>query len=142
MHRLQRALAPWTALACLVTSSCGLSTEPVVFQDFQWLAVENATEVTEGMDAAAFAGDVALLGQLRTPTVCFRLSGNFTRDGSALTVRVSAQASNSATCGNTPGGYQYTAAIRGLDRGDYTLRVIHSVAGLGDKKYSKPIAIR
>lgn len=142
MQRLNRAFAPSTVLVLLMMSGCGLSTAPVAFQDFQWLAVENANDVVEGMDAAAFGGDVAVLGQLKTPTLCFKLSGSFDRNGSSLTVRVAAQPSNAATCSNTPGGYQYTAAIRGLDRGDYSLRVVHSIVGGAANEYSKPIAVR
>ena len=142
MRRLTRTLLPWIAASLLASSGCGLSTEPVALQDFQWLAIENANDVTEGMDAAAFGGDVALLGQMKTPTLCFKLNADFDRNASTVTVHVTAQQSTSTTCSSTPGGYQYTAAIRGLEKGDYTLQVIHSVPGAGDKAYTKTISIR
>jgi hypothetical protein len=141
MQRLSRGL-PWIAAALLAVSGCGLSTEPVAFQDFQWLAIENANDVTEGMDAAALGGDIALLGQMKTPTLCFRLNADFDRNASTLTVHVTAQQSSSPNCGATPGGYQYTAAIRGLERGDYTVQVIHTVQGGTDKSFSKSISVR
>jgi hypothetical protein len=141
MQRLSRGL-PWIAAALLAVSGCGLSTEPVAFQDFQWLAIENANDVTEGMDAAALGGDIALLGQMKTPTLCFRLNADFDRNASTLTVHVTAQQSSSPNCGTTPGGYQYTAAIRGLERGDYTVQVIHTVQGGTDKSFSKSISVR
>jgi hypothetical protein len=142
MQRLSRGLAPWIAAALLASSGCGLSTEPVALQDFQWLAIENANDVVEGMDAAALGGDVALLGQLKTPTLCFRLNADFDRTATTVTVHVTAQQSTSTTCASTPGGYQYTAAIRGLEKGDYTLQVIHSVPGTADKAFSKTLNIR
>jgi hypothetical protein len=142
MQRLSRGLWPLIAGVLLASSGCSLSTEPVVLQDFQWLAIENANDVVEGIDAAALGSDVALLGQMKTPTLCFRLNASFDRNGSMLTVRVTAEQSTSSTCVQTPGGYQYTAAIRGLEKGDYTLQVIHSVPGAGAQNYTKPISIR
>ena len=142
MKRLTRGLAPWIGAVLLASSGCSLSTEPVAFQDFQWLAIENSNDVTEGMDAAALGGDIALLGQLKTPTLCFRLNADFDRSASTLTVHVTAQQSTSPNCGTTPGGYRYTAAIRGLEKGDYTLQVIHTVQGSTDKSFSKTISVR
>lgn len=142
MKRVNRGWVIGIAAVLLAASGCTLATEPVVFQDFQWLAIENASSVTEGMDAAEFGGDVALLGQMKTPSLCFKLNADFDRDGSALIVRVAAQQSDSPNCAATPGGYQYTAAIRGLGKGDYTVRVVHSVPGGADKEYSKTITVR
>ncbi len=142
MPRTRNRVAPLMAVLLLAVSGCSLSTEPVVFQDFQWIALENANQVVEGMDAAVFAGDVALLGQMKTPTLCFRLSGRLERGDKTLTVRVTAEPNNSQTCGNAPGGYQYTAAIRGLDSGEYTLNVVHAVSGATDKQYSKTLVIQ
>lgn len=141
MLRLNRRLAPLMFVALLGTAGCDLTTAPVVFQDFQWLMVENANDVIEGIDAAAFGGDVALLGQLRTPTRCFKLSAHFDHNGSSLAVHIAAEPTNAPTCDSAPGGYQYTAAIRGLDAGDYTLRVTHSVPGSPDKEYTKSISV-
>jgi hypothetical protein len=130
------------SVALVGLSGCGLSTEPVQLQDFQWLAVDNPNEVTEGMDAAAFQGDVALLGQLKTPTLCFRLTSALDVTPPTVVVRITAQQNDSPNCGKQPGGYQYTVAIRGLDDGDYTLRVIHSVPGSPDKEFSKSVSVR
>lgn len=138
---MTRRLAPLFALALSTTIfGCGLSTEPVVFQDFQWIALDNASAVMEGMDAAAFAGDVALLGQMKTPSLCFKLLGKLDRGDKTLTVRVTAEPNNSPNCGNAAGGYQYTAAIRGLERGQYTLNVIHVVSG-AEKQFTKTLII-
>ncbi len=142
MRDVSRRLAVGLTLVLLSNSGCDLTTEPVAFQDFQWLAIENPNEVVEGIDAAALGGDIALLGQLKTPSLCFRLTADFERDGSVLTVRVTAQQSTSPNCSSTPGGYQYTAAIRGLDDGDYTLQVIHLVPGSSGKAYTKSVSVR
>jgi hypothetical protein len=141
MRRIGRAvLVLATALAG--ASSCGITTEPVQLQDFQWIAIDKPQDVIEGMDAAAFQGDVAVLGQMKTPTLCFRLSGSLDVNGSTATIHINAEQSSSPNCGNSPGGYQYTAAIRGLNDGDYTVRVIHSVPGIADKEFTKTITVR
>jgi hypothetical protein len=123
-------------------SGCDITTEPVQLQEFQWLAVDNPSDVVDGMDAAAFQGDVALLGQMKTPTLCFRLTSALDVVAPTVTVRITAVPSDSPNCGNQPGGYQYTAAIRGLDDGDYTVRVIHTVPGIADKQFTKSVSVR
>jgi hypothetical protein len=140
MGRTHRTLLSLSVALGLL--GCGLSTEPVQLQDFQWLAVDNPSTVIDGMDAAAFQGDVAVLGQLRTPTLCYRLTSSLTVAAPTVTVRIIAQQNDSPNCGNQPGGYQYTAAIRGLDDGDYTVRVIHSVPGSPDKEFTKAVSVR
>ena len=63
-------------------------------------------------------------------------------NGATVNVRINAERCDSPNCGSTPGGYQYTAAIRGLNDGDYTVRVIHSVPGSGDKEFTKAVSVR
>ena len=137
-----RMLLP-VALAALVASAgCHLVTEPSRLQDFQWIAVENPSEVQEGIDAVAFAGDIDLLGQMKKPTLCFKLEADFDRNGSTLTVHVNARSSQSANCDQQAGGYRYTALLRGLGSGKYTLHVVHSVPGVADREFSKDLEIR
>jgi hypothetical protein len=141
MQRSKRTLLS-LSVALLALSGCGLSTEPVQLQDFQWLAIDNPNNVIDGMDAAAFQGDVAILGQIKTPTLCFKLTNALDVVGSTVTVRIMAEARDLPNCGNQPGGYQYTAAIRGLNDGDYTVRVIHAVPGSADKEFTKSVSVR
>jgi hypothetical protein len=142
MRLFRRGLASWIMAGVVVAAGCKLSTEAVALQNFEWQAIERANDVTEGMDAAELGGDVAVLGQLKTPTLCFSLKATFEQSRSTLTLRIAAQQTSSSTCSTTPGGYQYTAAIRGLAAGDYTVRAIHSVPGSADKEYTKAIKVR
>jgi len=140
--QMSKIRVAFAVAAALAGSACDVSTAPAYLQDFQWIAVERPSDVVEGMDVAAFQGDLALLGQIKTPTLCFRLVGNIAVNAPTVTVRITAEQANAPNCGNTAGGYQYTAAIRGLDGGDYTVRVIHSVPGSPDKEYSKSVSVR
>ena len=137
MPRINRTF--WM-FALIAASACHTLTEPNALQDFQWMAVDNAAEITEGIDAAVFFGDISMLGQLKTPTLCFKPVADFTRDGSALTVRVTAQPTSGSTCPSTPGGFRYTALLRGLGSGSFTLHVIHAVNGT-EAEYTENLEI-
>lgn len=137
---LTLGMLPWMMLA-LGTACAGVSDRNPL-QDFQWIAVDNPNDIHEGIDAAAFSGDIDLLGQIRTPTLCYNLNADFDRSGSDLTVHVTAKSTNSSNCNKTPGGFQYTALLRGLGSGSYTLHVIHTVAGGTETSYSKTLEIK
>jgi len=139
---LTRGTLPWMMLALGTAAACGSVTEARPLQDFQWIAVDNPNDVHEGIDAAVFAGDIDLLGQISTPTLCFNLAADYGRSGSDLTVHVTAKSTNSSNCTKTPGGFQYTALLRGLGRGSYTLHVIHTVSGGAETSYSKALEIQ
>jgi hypothetical protein len=130
------------APALLAVSGCDLVTTPDLLQDFDWVAVENPDNIQEGIDAAVLAGDVQFLGQLRTPSLCYKLSADFNREGQTLNIRVDAASSNSPTCAQSSGGFRYTGALRNLGSGSYTFRVIHAVAGQTEKVYTKSLEIR
>jgi hypothetical protein len=129
-------VAALAAIASVATIGCHVITEPSTLRDFQWVAVEHPDEVTEGIDVAAFAADIDLLGQLKTPTLCYNLVATFDRSGSDLTIHVDAKTSAAPNCQKTPGGYRYTAALRGLGSGSYTVHVVHTVEGVGLMTFS------
>lgn len=120
---------------------CGSFTDPrPIVDEFAWEAVENPNNVQEGVDAAAFLGDISFLGQFRTPTLCFSLKQNIEKSGSTVTLRIDATSSGSTTCAQTPGGFRYTGVIRNLESGTYTLRVIHAVTGMPPQEYTKTVS--
>jgi hypothetical protein len=136
---LVRSIA--SMLVLLAVAGCGV-TEPNPLEDFRWIAVENADEVTEGIDAAPFFGDINVLGQFKTPTLCFNVDSDFERNGSTLTIRVTARPSNATNCQRTPGGYRYTAVLRRLGSGTYTLRVVHAVSGAAEREFTETVELR
>lgn len=81
--------------------------------------------------AEAAAGGATVRGVMSTPNPCHRLSGAVERAGSTVTLRVSATADPDVMCIASIGSIPYTAAIRGLPAGSYTLRVVHTYPGTG-----------
>lgn len=128
-------------VAMLALGGCEVLTEPKPLEEFEWIGVQNQSEVQEGIDAAVFFGEINLLGQFKTPSLCFNVIPTFGQSGSTLTLRVDAKSTNSANCAQVPGGFRYTGVIRRLGRGTYTLRIIHGVPGQPDKEYSKTVTI-
>ncbi|HET6679609.1 MAG TPA: hypothetical protein VFG84_00285 [Gemmatimonadaceae bacterium] len=129
------------ALALLAVVGCDLSTGPSPSNEFAWSVVENAAEARDAMDAAAFAGDVNILGQLTTPTLCYNLASNFIRNGASLTLRVTANSSSATNCDQSAGGLRYTAVFRNAGRGEHPLLVVHSVPGFPDREYTDTLTI-
>jgi hypothetical protein len=130
-----------TALAVMAGGACDLVTDPPPLEDFNWVAVDNVDEIQEGIDAAVFFGEINLLGQVRTPSLCYSLSADFHRTGSDLTVEVTAKSTDSHNCSQEPGGFRYTAVLRHLGPGDYTLHVIHRVPGTDPQEYTEELTI-
>lgn len=129
------------AFLLLATVGCDLNTGPSPSNEFAWSVVENPAEARDAMDAAAFAGDVNILGQLTTPTLCYNLSSNFIRNGASLTLRVTAISSNAPNCDQSAGGLRYTAVFRNAGRGEHPLLVVHSVPGFPIREYTDTLTI-
>jgi hypothetical protein len=80
--------------------------------------------------ATGGAGTVTVSGTVSTPNPCHALSGTATRDGSTLTLIVTAR-SNAEMCIQSIGSIGFDATIRGVPAGSYTLRVVHTYPGSG-----------
>ncbi len=80
--------------------------------------------------ATGGTGTVAVRGTISTPNPCYALSGTAAREGSTLTLTVSAR-SNAEVCIQVIGTLGYDATLRGVPAGSYTLRVVHTYAGTG-----------
>lgn len=80
--------------------------------------------------ATGGTGTVTAHGTISTPNPCHDLSGTAARDGSTLTLTVSAR-SNAEMCIQSIGTLGYDATLRGVPAGSYTLRVMHSYGGTG-----------
>lgn len=84
-------------------------------------AVPDQTATAEGA-----AGGAVVQGTMATPTPCHRLNGVVQRSGETVTLTVSATADPDAMCIQSIGSIPYTATVRGLPAGSYTLRVLHT----------------
>jgi hypothetical protein len=128
--------------ALLTASGCSAFTEPKPLEEFEYIAVANPADVQEGVDAAPFFGEINLLGQFKTPSLCFTLSPSFRQDGSTLNLTVEAKPTNSSNCENVPGGFRYTGVLRHIDAGQsYTLHVTHVVPGSANQEFSIDITL-
>ncbi|HEY0151200.1 MAG TPA: hypothetical protein VGB92_04320 [Longimicrobium sp.] len=80
--------------------------------------------------ATGGTGTVAVRGTISTPNPCFALSGTATREGSTLTLTVSAR-STADMCIQSIGTLAFDATLKGVPAGSYTLRVVHTYGGTG-----------
>jgi hypothetical protein len=135
-----RMTAVLTGLFALAVG-CDLVTDPDPLEEFHWGPVENGAELTEGMDAVGVFGEIQMLGQIRTPTLCYGLEPDFERDGHKLTLRVTAESTDAPNCAEEPGGFRYTGVLRHLDGGTYEFRAIHIVPELGTQEFTVNITL-
>lgn len=88
-------------------------------------------EPNEAGDAATGgAGTVTVSGTVSTPNPCHVLSGAAAREGSTLTLTITAR-SNAEMCIQSIGTLGFDATLRGVPAGSYTLRVVHAYPGTG-----------
>jgi len=80
--------------------------------------------------ATGGTGTVTVRGTIDTPNPCYALSGTAAREGSTLTLTVTAR-SNAEVCIQSIGTLGFDATLRGVPPGSYTLRVVHSYGGTG-----------
>ncbi len=80
--------------------------------------------------ATGGAGTVTVGGTVSTPNPCHTLSGAAAREGSTLTLTVTAR-SNADMCIQSIGSLGFDATLRGVPAGSYTLRVVHTYPGSG-----------
>ena len=88
-------------------------------------------EPNEAGDAATGgAGTVTVSGTVSTPNPCHVLSGAASREGSTLTLTLTAR-SNAEMCIQSIGSLGFDATLRSVPAGSYTLRVVHTYPGSG-----------
>jgi hypothetical protein len=85
----------------------------------------------QGATAAAGSGQIAIRGTMQTPNPCYKLSAALERSGQTLSVRVTGRADPDAMCIQSIGMLPYTATLRGVGPGAYTVRVIHTYPDTG-----------
>ncbi len=140
MHHRVRATFAWVAVL-LVAAGCSSSTDPEVVTDFQWTEADPTT-LQEGIVATAALGELFVLGQVATPTRCYKLDFDLGKSGSRLNLRIKATASTTPNCDQNPGAYRYTLAIYNLKSGTYELRAVHDVAGGQERAFTATVTIR
>jgi hypothetical protein len=80
--------------------------------------------------ATGGTGTVAVRGTISTPNPCYGLGGTAAREGSTLTLTVTAR-STAEVCIQSIGTLAFDATLRGVPAGSYTLRVVHTYGGTG-----------
>jgi hypothetical protein len=107
------------------------STGAQVKLEFQQGQGGSSTGGEQGATATAGSGQIGIRGTMETPTPCHKLSGELQQQGRTLSVRVVAQADPDVMCIQSIGSIPYTATLRGVAPGAYTVRVIHTYPGTG-----------
>lgn len=77
------------------------------------------------------AGGITVRGTLSAPNPCQRLSAEVDADGGEVVLRVLARSDPDAMCAQVIASLGYTAEVRGLAPGTYTLRVVHAYPDSG-----------
>lgn len=139
LNRLPTAVVATAAF--LAITGCGSITNPARLEVFDWGEVEDPSSIEEGIDATVAFGELFVLGQLNTPSKCYRLTATFDRNDSRATLRIRGELANQ-NCGPGIGGFRYTATIRNLASGTYDLRVIHDVDGAQTQEFTESVEIR
>jgi hypothetical protein len=99
--------------------------------EFQQGQGGSSTGGEQGATATAGSGQIAIRGTMQTPNPCHKLSGELQQQGRTLSVRVVAQADPDAMCIQSIGSIPYTATLRDVAPGTYTVRVMHTYPGTG-----------
>ena len=73
---------------------------------------------------------IPVSGTVSTPNPCHVLSGAAAREGSTITLTVTAR-SNAEMCIQSIGSLGFDATLRAVPAGSYTLRVVHTYPGSG-----------
>ncbi|MGD8277911.1 MAG: hypothetical protein PVH00_07785 [Gemmatimonadota bacterium] len=126
----------------LAVAGCGSLTEPQLLTDFEWGEVDDPATVQPGIQTAVVLGELYVLGQMQTPTRCYRLTKDFDQSGSRLTLKVTAAGSNTANCNVSQGGYRYTLVVHNLKFDTYDLRVTHAIEGGQDGHFADTVTVR
>ena len=85
----------------------------------------------QGATATAGERRISIQGTVQTPNPCFKLSGDLQRSGQVLTVQVTGRADPDGMCIQSIGALPYTATVRGVAPGTYTVRVVHAYPDTG-----------
>lgn len=107
------------------------STGAPVKLEFQQGQGGSASGGEQGATATAGSGQIAIRGTMQTPNPCYKLSGELQQQGQTLSVRVVGQADPNVMCIQSIGSVPYTATLRDVAPGTYTVRVMHTYPGTG-----------
>jgi hypothetical protein len=90
----------------------------------------SSTPDQDSAHASAEGGRVKVEGSVTTPTPCYDLAGEASREGRTVTLTVEARRKEGG-CIQMIAAFGYQAAVRGLPAGSYALVVRHAYPGVG-----------
>jgi hypothetical protein len=126
----------------LLGAACDSVTGLDALGSFSWGELDEGTVAEEGIDVTGVLGEIFVLGELTTPTRCYRLTAEADRDGDRVTLRVDANSTGTDNCNTVQGNYRYTAVIRNLPPATYQVRAVHAVSGGETLEFSDTISVR
>lgn len=130
------------AVAALVLAlpGCDDLTSPETLGQFTWSELEGVP-VEESTDIVVIGRDVLVIGQLTTPSACYRLLPHLTEGGSRMTLRIEARNEQTPNCAARTGSYRYQATLNQVDRGTTELLIVHDVDNGDRTEFTHPIDI-
>jgi hypothetical protein len=116
-------------------------TNPVDLDEFRWSPMPNPEALVPKVEATSALSILYIQGLVHTPSPCYRLSADFEKSGSRLSLVISATISTGTNCDAGVGGFEYTAVITDLKRRTYDLQVIHDVEGGSRDEYNLSVDV-
>lgn len=130
------------AVAASLIAVTGCFTEPgPILDEFTWESVQNQSEITEGVTVAALFRDISFLGQAKTPTLCYGVTGDLVVEGTTINLTIDITSSGSGTCAQQAGGVRYSGAVRNLSKGTYTVHIIQNTGGVGKQEFTQEVKL-
>lgn len=99
----------------------------------------NVTSTPEPPTIAPAAGGVTVAGRIATGDPCHELAAAAAARDRVVTLTVTATRVGEV-CAAVVAAYDYTAAVRGLARGPYTVRVVHRYDGTAAGRTEQQVA--
>jgi len=134
MRTIRRTL-PFLAMA-VALAACESTTAPADAMHVQFAVTDSVGGAeAEGIlplrpTVTVGKGQIDVFGHIRTPNPCSPLSSEVRRTDDTITFVVTAEHGASAICAQVITVREYSAAIKPVKAGSYTLRVVHAYAEL------------
>lgn len=113
--------------AVLTAGGCDAVGPGETLGQFEWSELDDGP-VNEFSDFTVIGREIVLLGELNTPTPCYRLRADVAKTSSRITVRIDGTSTGSPNCGEETGSFRYSGLLRDVQGFD-ELRVIHDITG-------------
>jgi hypothetical protein len=124
----------------LALPGCNDLTSPETLGQFTWSEIEGAP-VEESSNIVAIGRDVLVIGELTTPTACYRLFPHLSEGGSRMTLRIEGRNTQTPNCAQRTGSYRYQATLNQLESSTRELVIVHDIEDGERTEFTHPLDI-